>query len=238
MSDEKRKIRKWFPHYLGVLSVVMLFVILFIGWMASLFPIPDDAPMVIPMPDDGQNIPGPEWFFLLLWQPFWYFVGMKKKYLVLMTLVPMLVGLFLIFLPFFHKIPLHRIPGIGGMLSKVREMNSGFLKSFIYALPAIIFALILGISVYRSGHQAKILGCDACHNPAMGHRQAIPPPDVAEYYRVDRARQIGVGKYRAGKATGIDEKTGETIHDVGGPAQSYKDSNWQMRHMYEPTFTW
>ena len=176
MSEKYRRIKKWFPHYLGVLSIVMLFVLLFIGWMATLFPIPDDAPMVVPMPDDGQNIPGPEWLFLLFWQPFWYFVGMKKKYMVLMTLIPMFVGLFLIFLPYFHKIPLNRIPGIGGILSKVRAMHSGFFKSFFYAIPAIFFGLIFCIAVYKSGHQAKILGCDACHSPAMGHRMAIPPP--------------------------------------------------------------
>lgn len=237
MSEKNRRTRKWFPHYLAVLSILMLAVIFFIGWMASLFPVPDDAPMVIPMPDDGANIPGPEWLFLLFWQPFWYFVGIKKKFLVLTALVPIGIGLFLIFLPYFHKIPLNRIPGIGGILSKIRAMNSGFFKSFMYAIPALIFAMIFGISVYKSGHQAKILGCDACHNPAMGHRQAIPPLDVATYYKVDRARQIKSGSYRAGKSTGQNEQ-GEQVYDVGGAAEGYKDSNWQMRHMYEPTFTW
>lgn len=237
MSPKKRILKKWWPNYLLVLSAVMLAVTFFIGWMATMFPIPDDAPMEIPMPDDGQNIPGPEWLFLLFWQPFWFFVGMKKRYLLFTAIVPILVGLFLIFLPFFHKIPFYRLPGIGGILSKVRAIHSGFLKSFLYAIPAIMFAIIFSISVYKSGHQAKILGCDACHNPAMGYRMAIPPPDVAEYYRVDRARQIEVGKYRAGKSTGVDEK-GEAIYNIEAEAQSYKDANWQMRHMYEPTFTW
>ncbi len=58
----------------------------------------------------------------------------------------------------------------------------------------------------------------------MGVRQALPPADMGEYYRVERQRQINVGRYRAGDTSG----------DVGG----YKDANWQLRHFYEPTMTW
>ena len=48
---------------------------------------------------------------------------------------------------------------------------------------------------------------------------------------------MAVGKYRAGKSSGVNE-AGEQVYDTGGEAESYKDANWQMRHMYEPTFTW
>ncbi len=234
------KVKKWWPHLVLTLAGMMVVVTGVIWFLATTFPVPDDAPAVIPFPDEGENVPGPEWLFLMFWAPFWYFKGRLKKYLFLATVVPIILGLFLFFLPYFHKIPFYRIPVLGGFLAKIRGMKSGFTKSFIYGLPAILFAVAIFTGIYRSGHQAKVLGCDSCHNPAMGHRMAIPPVDVAGYYNVERAMQIGVGKYRAGKSTGIDAQ-GEQIYqspDTNEGYEGYKDADWQMRHMYEPTFTW
>jgi hypothetical protein len=235
MPGNKGEIR-WWPHYLLKLAGVMVVVVILLGIMASAFPVPDKAPEVIPMPDDGANVPGPEWVFTLFWTPFWYLKGRLKKYLFLMPLATFLAALILILLPYFHKIPLNRLPGLKGLLSKARSMQSGLLKSFVYAVPSILFAIILGTAVFKSGHQAKILGCDSCHHPAMGHRMAIPPVDVFKYYSVDRARQIGVGKYRAGKSTTAGDKEDWFYQEQ--EAEGYKDANWQMRHLYEPTFTW
>jgi len=231
MKNGKKRNWKWFPHYIVFLSVLMLVVVLFVGWMAT------DAPAVIPFPDDGENIPGPEWLFLLFWQPFWYWAGRLGKYLYIMPTVPILLFIGLVFLPYFHKIPLGKIPGLGGLLAKARNMNSGFKKSFLYAIPALIVVIGFFFASYKSGYQAKILGCDSCHNPAMGHRMAVPPVDVAKYYNVERAMQIGVGKYRAGKITASESISGKS-NDSSGEVLGYKDANWQMRHMYEPTFTW
>ncbi len=217
-------------------AAVMIVVLIIIGILADRFPVPDDAPNEVPFPDDGENVPGPEWLFLLLWQPFWYFKGMMSKYLFLTALTPMALGLFFIFLPYFRKIPLNRVPGLKVILEKARAIKSLRLKGFVYAIPALVFALALGVGVYKSGHQAKILGCDACHNPAMGHRMSIPPMDVGRYYSVERAMQIQVGKYRAGKSAGVTSEG--TQNYVKSAVEGYKDADWQMRHMYEPTFTW
>lgn len=240
MESEGRrgKVWKWWPHHVLTLAAVMLTVVFLVGWLADLYPVPDDAPEEIPIPDHGANVPGPEWLFLLFWQPFWYFVGIKQRYLALMPVIPILLGVFFVFLPYFHKIPLGRIPGLGPLLARARSMRTGLLKSFVYAVPTLLFAAVFFIGVYESGHEAKVLGCDACHNPAMGHRMAVPPTDVARYYSVERARQIESATYRAGKVTGRGEG-GELQYDLsGGDEGGYKDANWQMRHMYEPTFTW
>lgn len=236
-KEEKKKRQKtWWPHHVlsaGALSIIFMIALYY---LSATYQVPDDAPAMIPLPDDGQYIPGPEWFFLVLWQPFWFFTGMKKKYLVWTAIVPIICSFFLLFLPFIHKIPFHRIPGLGLPFKKIRGMQKGFLKKTLYVGPVLLIAVFLLIAISKSGYQAKLYGCESCHNAAMGHRMYIPPPDVAEYYRVDRARQIQVGKYRAGKSVGLD-KRGKHIYDVTG-TQSYKDANWQMRHMYEPTFTW
>ena len=120
--------KKFFPHHVLILSVLMAFVLVFVGYMAQTYPIPDDAPMEIPFPDDGEDIPGPEWLFLLFWIPFWYFKGRLKKYLFLTSVVPIVIVIFLIFLPYFHKLPLDRIPGLKGILSKVRGRKTGPCK--------------------------------------------------------------------------------------------------------------
>jgi quinol-cytochrome oxidoreductase complex cytochrome b subunit len=232
-----KKAVKWWPHYVLTLSVVFIAVLAVTVILATKFPVPAEAPAIIPMPDDGENVPGPEWLFLMFWQPFWTFTGSLRKFLFLMPLMPILTGALLVLLPFAYKIPFRKIPGLKGSMAKASSMRSGFVKSLFYGLPAIFFGIIVAGYAIKSGHQAKILGCDACHNPAMGFRQAIPPVNVFKYYSVERASQIGSAKYTAGKTEGVDEH-GESIMNTKSDEGGYKDANWQMRHMYEPTFTW
>jgi hypothetical protein len=232
-----KRVVKWWPHYVLTLAGAFTAVLALIVVLAYMFPVPFEAPAVIPMPDDGENVPGPEWLFLMLWQPFWTFTGGLRKFLFLMPVTPIVIGVLLFLLPFARKIPFGKIPGLKGVMDKASSMRSGIVKSFLYGIPAIFFGMIIAGYAVKSGHQAKILGCDACHNPAMGHRQAIPPVDVFKYYSVERALQIGVGKYSAGKSEGVTE-SGESIYNMKSAEGGYKDANWQMRHMYEPTFTW
>lgn len=237
-ASGKRAI-KWWPHYVLTLAAAFTAVMAITVILAVKFPVPFEAPAIIPMPDDGENVPGPEWLFLMLWQPFWTFSGGFRKFLFLMPLVPMFIGVLLVLLPFASKIPFSKIPGLKGVMDKASSRPSGITKSFLYAIPALLFGVIVAGYAVKSGHQAKILGCDSCHNPAMGFRQAIPPVNVFKYYSVERALQIGSAKYTAGKSDGVTE-SGETITNtsVRSDEGGYKDANWQMRHMYEPTFTW
>lgn len=240
VSEERQnspKRLKWWPDYLLRLSVVFLLVLVAIIYLAVTIPVPFLAPDEVPMPDEGMNVPGPEWIFLLFWQGFWFFTGSRKKYLVIMPVSTIIFLIIMTFMPFWHKIPFGKIPGLGSLMAKASAMRSGLRKTFLYAFPVILFGVVLAGAIYKSGHQAKILGCDSCHNPAMGPRQAIPPADVSSYYFTDRARQIGVGKFRAGKLS-TEEEGGKL--QIGRPEEAggYKDADWQMRHMYEPTFTW
>ncbi len=230
----KKKGLFWWPTYLLILSILMTALVAVMVFLSIKYPVPFLAPDQVPMPDEGENIPGPEWIFLLFWQGFWYFGGSLKKYLVLMPVIPIVTLVFFIFLPSMHRVPFDRIPGLKNIIEKARGMQ-GLARSVIYALPALIFAFVILVGVYRSGHQAKILGCDSCHNASMGPRMAIPPANVAKYYATERALQIGVGKYRAGK---IEAEAGSGGNSGQSEVQGYKDANWQMRHMYEPTFTW
>ena len=230
MAEKKQK--TWWPHHVlkaGSFAIITLIVVVI---LAIKFQIPDDAPAIVPMPDDGQYIPGPEWYFLLLWQPFWYFTGGYKHLLSYIAIVPFIFFLFLIFLPFI-KMPFKRKAEV----NPGNKEPMGFFRKLVFNTPILLAALFLAVITFKSGYQAKLYGCDACHNTSMGVRMYLPPVNVAEYYKVDRARQIKSAKYKAGKMVSIDETTGEKTYDLAG-AETYKDANWQMRHMYEPTFTW
>ena len=102
----------------------------------------------------------------------------------------------------------------------VEQLYKDFLTNNPHADPQTAFMA----GVEGAGHPAKTTGCTSCHNPMMGVRQALPPADMAEYYKVERARQIEVGKFRIGDQNHI--------------GASYKDANWQLRHFYEPVMTW
>lgn len=229
--------RTWWPHLALTLAGIMVVLLFVFGYLADAYPVPDDAPDVVPFPDDGENIPGPEWLFLMFWIPFWYLKGRLKQWLWITSVIPLALLLFLFLLPFLGKLPWNRIPGLAALLARIRALRPGIARSAAYGAPGLVFAALIFTSVFASGHQAKVLGCDSCHNPAMGHRMAVPPADVARYYAHDRAQQIGVGKYRAGKSSGETEE-GEMEYKASDKAEGYKDADWQMRHMYEPTFTW
>ena len=72
------------------------------------------------------------------------------------------------------------------------------------------------------------------HNLKPGQKIQVIDLDKEIILRPKRKGSLKnlVGKFKAGKTVGKDMTV------VHGAAESYKDANWQMRHMYEPTFTW
>lgn len=204
--------RFWPKHAIkaGLVSVVTVGVILWLGYHLQ---IPTDANMP-PMPNEGANVPGPEWYLFTLFQPFWYFTAEQQWLRPLGTFwLPLLLIIGLLGVPFVF----------GKNKSCATSGISGSKKILIGSAATLVWVLGIG-AVVGSGAPAKTAGCISCHNPMMGQRQALPPTDMGEFYRENRQQQIDVGKYRIG--------------DVNGVGASYKDANWQLRHFYEPTMTW
>lgn len=200
----------WPRHVIKAGTVVILTVLL-ITFLAYWFRLPTD-PNYPPLPDDGMYIPGPEWTYLFFLQPFWYLTGDSTKWRFVTTfIIPIIFLGIIILVPLFFR----------------KTAMSGI----IWRLSAFLPFVLIGTAIVYSGYPAKLHGCPSCHNPMMGERQALPPMNVAEYYKTSRQKQIEVGKYRASKSD--SEGT-----QVRGQEETYKDANWQMRHIYEPTFTW
>ena len=192
----------------------ILVSLLFMGviLLALYFRVPTD-PNMPPLPDDGANIPAPEWYLFFLFQPFWYLVGDYSKWLSVGTFwLPLLVLVFLFLVPVIFK----RRKEEGIRISAARKV---ILALLLWGFWGAFMAGVVG-----AGRPAKTTGCSSCHNPMMGVRQALPPANMAEFFKVERARQIDVGEYRVGDQNHI--------------GMSYKDANWQLRHFYEPSMTW
>jgi quinol-cytochrome oxidoreductase complex cytochrome b subunit len=225
MTDKTRKIRreaKYDPPYPQdfyafwpghVLKSLIILVVIYsaVLILASLYRVPMD-PNMPPLPTEGENIPAPEWYLFLMFQPFWYLTGENSKWLSLGTF----------WAPFGILIALFLVPVLLG--KKKKHLPMSMLKKVGFAVVVLAVWGLSGWAVVGSGSPAKTTGCPSCHNPMMGARQALPPATMGEYYKVERQRQIDLGGYRAG--------------DTSGPGGSYKDANWQLRHFYEPTMTW
>lgn len=207
---------KFWPRHVVKAGIVVSVIIAIIVFLAYWYRLPSDYNTVFP--DDGMYIPGPEWFYLFLFQPFWYLKGGLAAWQFIGTFVmPILIIVLVISIPFIFK---KRKP-VSGLASKIM----GILP------PAFVFAAVM-LGITFSGYHAKLYGCISCHNSQAGVRHNLPPMDVLDYYKTNRQRQIEVGKYRASKS-GTE---GESV--IGQEIETYKDANWHMRHLYEPTFTW
>ncbi|MDP4027392.1 MAG: hypothetical protein Q8P42_00260 [Gallionella sp.] len=201
----------WPKHAIKAGTLISL-ILLGLLLLAFFIRVPMD-PNMPPMPDEGAYVPAPEWYLFFLFQPFWYLAGDNAKWLPIGTFwLPLLVVVFLFLIPFIFR--------------KRKDSRAGIkaatlLSAAVYAV--LVWAVPVG-AVVASGAPAKTLGCPSCHNPMMGERQALPPANMGEYYRVERQRQVNLGGYNMG-----------SDDHAGG---SYKDANWQLRHFYEPTMTW
>lgn len=205
----------WPKHALraGSLVVAVLMVLLL---LAMVLRVPMD-PTMPPLPDAGMYVPAPEWYLFLLFQPFWYLTGDQSRWLPAATFwLPLVLLAFLFLVPLIFR------------KKKRPPVLAGTGKRGVLALMVVSLVWLMSMgAVVGSGAPAKTTGCPSCHNPTMGARQALPPADVGEFFRVSRRQQIEVGRYNIGSA-----------EHAGAEGGSYKDANWQLRHFYEPTMTW
>ena len=200
----------WPKHAIKAGTFVLLIFIVLL-FLAYSYRLPTDVNMP-PMPDEGANIPAPEWYLFALFQPFWYLTGESIKWLSIGTFwIPLAVFIFLLSVPFLFR-----------RRAEARQKMKTSAKVISACLVGLVWLASMG-SIVNSGAPAKTQGCLSCHNTMMGVRQALPPANIAEYFRNERQRQVNLGGYNIGSQ--------------GGPS-SYKDANWQLRHFYEPTMTW
>ena len=201
----------FWPRHAVTAGTLVALILIGLLVLSHYFRLPTDVNMP-PMPDEGAYIPAPEWYLFTVFQPFWYLTGEDIKWLSIGTFwIPLAAFLFLLSVPVLFR-----------RRTETRSKMKTSAKVVSACLVGLVWLACIG-SVVSSGAPAKTQGCLSCHNAMMGVRQALPPANIAEYFRNERKRQVELGGYNIG--------------GQGGPS-SYKDSNWQLRHFYEPTMTW
>ncbi len=150
-------IRQFFAAVPLVIAVISLSVI---------YPVPTEDPQIIPFPMDGQYIPAPEWFFVTFLLPYWYYP--PRDWTLYVFWIPFIFLMLVTALPYLNKRKSKK--ELEQMPAKRRKwMRIGYTAAGATVGGLLILALLWG-SV-----KAPWMGCNSCHNTAMGKRMGIPP---------------------------------------------------------------
>ncbi len=154
--------------------------------------IPSQDPEMIPLPLEGEYIPAPEWWGLLILLPFMYFEGIVVP--LLSFVLPFVVWLVAAFLPYFFAkkegtteqeeeahppaTPHHRARGVRLIWHKL--WRGGRITKIARAVVVTLIFLIFFSLVYLGSYNSPTLGCNSCHNLNNGFRMGMPPDDFKD----------------------------------------------------------
>ncbi len=153
--------------------------------------IPSQDPEMIPMPLEGQFIPAPEWWALLILLPFMYLEGILVP--ALSFLLPLVVWTVAALLPCLlarkevgteeerephHATPHHRARGV--KLLWHRLWRGGRITKIARAVVVTVIFLVFFSLVYLGSYNSPTLGCNSCHNLNNGFRMGMPPEDFKD----------------------------------------------------------
>jgi len=173
-------------RYIAVHSLFAVPFLLVIGVLAYAIPMPSQDPQIIPMPLEGAGIPTAEWFALIFYIPYWHFQNFMAP--LLSVYLPAVLFVVLAALPYCvgkTKIELaaekkeHAIK----TASKRRKIISwlphtlrpGAHAKALGVLSVLVVSLTLFGGLYAGTSVSPTLGCNSCHNVAMGQRMGVPP---------------------------------------------------------------
>jgi len=177
-----RKRRGGITGYLLRHGLLTIPFFIFVALLAIYVPMPTQDPDIIPMPQEGEFIPAPEWIILFLLAPFMYFKGFMVAFLGFY--LPLIIFLLLAALPYLLKkrekrnktsryINNHHFEIILHFFGKI------FKLSFVTRAAAFLGVCMAVISLlsplYIVNYRSPTLGCSSCHNIYMGERMGAPP---------------------------------------------------------------
>jgi ubiquinol-cytochrome c reductase cytochrome b subunit len=134
--------------------------------MSLAWPVPTEDPEMIPFPMDGQYIPAPEWYFVTFLTPIWYYP-------------PRMWALFLFWIPALFFALLFALPYINRRSTKAaRSARSAITLKWMgitYMLSGFLIGGGMMVGLVAGSVDSPWMGCNSCHNTAMGTRMGIPP---------------------------------------------------------------
>lgn len=129
-------------------------------------PMPTEDPEIIPLPMEGVYIPAPEWFFVSFLIPYWY-------------VPPRLWPLYLFWIPFALLTLAALLPLINRRAPKAEREAAPprrrLLRWLAYSGAGVAVCAALTGSFLWGSAPSPWMGCNSCHNRAMGERMGIPP---------------------------------------------------------------
>lgn len=177
-----RKRQGGLPRYFLKHGLITIPFIILVCVLSVTIPMPTEDPNMVPMPLEGAYIPTPEWFFLIFLVPFMHFKNVVGPFLGLYLAFALYLGL--TFLPYFFKRgqvkPEHHEPGGDVFFKEFRHLlgnilKLGFMRKLAGFLTVFVCVGALFGFLYSQSYRSPTLGCNSCHNIAMGQRMGVPP---------------------------------------------------------------
>lgn len=150
-------------------SLLSLPLLIAIVILAKYITIPSEDPEVIPMPLEGEYIPAPEWYYLILLLPLIYFKGSLIP--ILTIYIPFIVFISFAFLPYYLKGRAVREESEATGYNNSTPLKKIFIRG---SLVVIIFAICASL-IYLGAYHSPTLGCNGCHHIKNGFRMGVVP---------------------------------------------------------------
>jgi len=158
--------KRGFKDYFVRQTVAIIPLLIAIVAFAMIFEVPTEDPQIIPFPMDGQFIPAPEWFFVTFLLPYWYFP--PREWAFYLFWIPFILLMLTTLLPYLNKRKKRE------EIAAISEKRLKYLKT-AYAGVGIAFGTLLVVGLLWGSVKSPWMGCNSCHNVAMGDRMGIPP---------------------------------------------------------------
>ncbi len=152
--------------YLMRHAVAITPILLLIIGFSFAFPIPSEDPEIIPLPMDGLYIPAPESFFLTLLLPYWYYP--PRSWSFYLFWIPFILLTLALILPVVNK------KKSKAQLEKMNPFRIWLMSAAYVGAGGILCAFVAAAFLWGSA-ESPWMGCNSCHNAAMGARMGIPP---------------------------------------------------------------
>ena len=159
--------KRGFGDYIIRQVIAVIPLVIAVVALSVVFPVPTEDPAVIPLPMEGQYIPAPEWYFVTFLLPYWYFPPREWAFYIFW--IPLAFYVVLFALPFINrKKPKSRLADQKAA-SRARWAGVAYVGA-----GSAVAALLLAGFIWGSV-KSPWMGCNSCHNVAMGDRMGIPP---------------------------------------------------------------
>ncbi|MEO5363000.1 MAG: cytochrome b N-terminal domain-containing protein [Magnetococcus sp. DMHC-8] len=164
-------ILRYIPRH-GLLALPFLVAVMVLAYY---IPTPTQDPQIVPMPLEGAFIPTAEWFLLIFWVPFFHYAKALAPWVGMV--LPLVVFVLLALLPFYFKPRGVDTRGLDPDKADavLGAQPVGFGRR-VWAFSAVLVTVsVLFGGMFMVTYRSPTLGCNSCHNIAMGERMGIPP---------------------------------------------------------------